>query len=195
DANNSTCSSSKICYQYQLPNGTAVCGPNITCSLFDLCTTQNKCTTTNNTLCIVNSCCNQPVCMPLSLISLCTQPKTQQSSSGNLNICSGATWNTSIPITVAGGNGAGGSLQQLYYPKFIVFDSSYTIIYISDAYNHRILKWIIGALQGRIIGPNGGQSSSSNQLDYPSCLYLTSDGDLYICDNNNYRIQKMSIYL
>ncbi|CAF1034432.1 unnamed protein product [Adineta steineri] len=43
---------------------------------------------------------------------------------------------------------------------------------------------------GQIVAGTTIQGSSANQLNNPSCLYIDNNNTLYICDQNNNRIQK-----
>lgn len=65
-------------------------------------------------------------------------------------------------------------------------------LYITDRYNNRVQKFLINAKNGTTIA---GQSnaifgSMSNQLDQPTGIYVNSNGDVYISDTNNNRIQR-----
>ncbi len=40
---------------------------------------------------------------------------------------------------VAGGNGPGHNLNQLYYPSYIFVDEDHSVN-VSDSYNHRVMK-------------------------------------------------------
>ncbi|CAF4807841.1 unnamed protein product, partial [Rotaria magnacalcarata] len=48
---------------------------------------------------------------------------------------------------VAGGNGPGDRLDQLYYPRYVSVDQEHSV-YISEYDNHRVVKWTKGAKQG-----------------------------------------------
>ncbi len=57
-----------VCFDFQTNNGTNFCA---SCELLDSCDHNGHCTS-NISICIVNSCCTQPVCLPLILIDLCS---------------------------------------------------------------------------------------------------------------------------
>ena len=48
-------------------------------------------------------------------------------------------------ITVAGGNGYGGELNQLWYPHDLSIDNESQSIYIADWVNDRIVQWKLNA--------------------------------------------------
>jgi len=82
-------------------------------------------------------------------------------------------------------------------PYGIALDASGNI-YIADYKNHRIQKWEPGASEGVTVA--GGNSevdnkrnydrSASNQLHNPIGITLDADGNIYIADTGNHRIQK-----
>ena len=66
-------------------------------------------------------------------------------------------------------------------------------MYISDKSAHRVVKWKPGANEGVVIAGGNGDGSSDNQLSDPQGLYLDNDGNLYVSDTRNHRIQKIQI--
>ncbi|CAF4739192.1 unnamed protein product, partial [Rotaria sp. Silwood2] len=69
-------------------------------------------------------------------------------------------------IVVAGGQGQGNGLTQLYYPYGVVVDQLGTV-YIADARNDRIMRWPKGATQGSVIVGGNGRGEQLNQLNWP----------------------------
>ncbi len=60
-------------------------------------------------------------------------------------------FNSTQGITVAGGTGYGGqNPSQLYLPSGVAIDPTGNV-YIADSGNHRIVQWLVGSRQGRII--------------------------------------------
>ncbi|CAF1455974.1 unnamed protein product, partial [Rotaria sp. Silwood1] len=59
---------------------------------------------------------------------------------------------------VAGGNGEGNHLDQLYYPHYVFVDRDYSV-YVSDFGNNRVMKWEGGAKQGIVVA--GGQGKGN----------------------------------
>ena len=64
---------------------------------------------------------------------------------------------------VAGGNGAGSALNQLYNPHAVVLWND--ALYIADTSNHRILKWPLGASSGTVVAGGAGGGNATNQLN------------------------------
>ena len=63
-------------------------------------------------------------------------------------------------------------------------------LYIAEFQNHRISKWIIGALNGTIVTgqPNRTSGATNTTLNGPFCVILDSSSNMYIADFNNHRI-------
>ena len=91
--------------------------------------------------------------------------------------------------TIAGGNGRGTELDQLYYPTGIALDPSGDL-YVSDMYNHRIQRWRPGATVGITAAGGNGFGDSQTQLEEPGKIDIDSQGNLYIADTGNNRVQK-----
>ena len=66
-------------------------------------------------------------------------------------------------------------------------------MYISDKSAHRVVKWKPGANEGIVIAGGNGDGSSDNQLSDPQGLYLDNNGNLYVSDTRNHRVQKTQI--
>lgn len=86
-------------------------------------------------------------------------------------------------VTTEGGGGS--SLSQLNDPRSIILDKENNLI-IVDSYNHRIVKWEQGGLEGTLLfgDPDGGYSSGNNGLNYPKDIVF--DGTYYyVLDSND----------
>jgi sugar lactone lactonase YvrE len=95
-------------------------------------------------------------------------------------------------VTVAGGNGQGNAANQLYFPTGIYLDRSGNM-YVGDAGNNRIQKFPAGSSSttaGQTVAGGNGGGSNANQLIGPNAVYVTTNGDIYIVDAGNSRIQK-----
>jgi sugar lactone lactonase YvrE len=69
------------------------------------------------------------------------------------------------------------------------------VLYVADFFNHRVMRWRKGATEGSgIIGGNG-QDNQSNQLNGPIDLSFDRQGNLYVVDYWNNRMQKFEIDL
>ena len=101
--------------------------------------------------------------------------------------------------TTYGGDGGAAVSAQLHYPAGIALDGLGNV-YIADQYSHRIRKitvatGIITTIAGTgISGFNGdGMTATSAQLSYPAGIALDSSGNIYIADEENNRIRKITV--
>ncbi|CAF0776953.1 unnamed protein product [Adineta steineri] len=92
-------------------------------------------------------------------------------------------------ITVAGGNGKGQKLNQLYSPQGIFVDNDKSI-YIADFENHRIVKWKLNSNTGQIIAGGNGNGNKNNQLDRPTNIIFDKENNdsFIISDSGNKRV-------
>ncbi|CAF5217745.1 unnamed protein product [Rotaria magnacalcarata] len=95
-------------------------------------------------------------------------------------------------ILVAGGQGAGSALTQLYYPYGLFVDTLGTL-YVAEASNNRVMRWTQGAKQGTIIAGGNGYGAGANQFSAPVGLSFDRHGNLYVADCGNHRVQRFSI--
>jgi sugar lactone lactonase YvrE len=110
-------------------------------------------------------------------------------STAQSNICHNKRW-IQDGITVAGDNGIGNSLNQLFQPGGIYVDDDQSI-YVADFGNHRIVKWSCGATNGHVVAGGNGQGNKRNQLNHPSDVIVDKDGNhLIICDFDNKRVMR-----
>ncbi len=79
-----TCPNIPLCYNFYTSLNTSICAPQVVCSLFDPCTTAKKCAT-NTSVCVINTCCSAPVCIPLALTSSCTMYTTNNTKNSWLS--------------------------------------------------------------------------------------------------------------
>lgn len=92
---------------------------------------------------------------------------------------------------VAGGNGQGKTINQLFFPTGIYFDSSTNSIYIANWGGNNIVQWVIGESNwtlvcGSFIAESG---DSSILLNGPYDVTLDYLGNIYVADTTNQRIQ------
>jgi hypothetical protein len=98
-------------------------------------------------------------------------------------------WNTT-GTTVAGLTGSGGNAANLFNQPWNLFvDTNYNM-YIADALNHRIQFWPAGASLGiTVAGIAASAGSTATLLNTPSDVFVDSNGNFYVADRLNNRIQ------
>ncbi|CAF1145201.1 unnamed protein product [Adineta steineri] len=92
---------------------------------------------------------------------------------------------------VAGGNGYGRNLNQLSNPRGVIVDY-FGQIYVADWGNDGIMRWCEGKEEGEVVVGGNGKGSQSNS---PNGLSFDDEGNLYVADSWNNRIQKFEIVL
>ena len=94
---------------------------------------------------------------------------------------------------IAGRNGEGSSLNQLYNPRGIYVSSSGEL-YVTAPYNHRIVKFPANSTSSSnatVVAGNNGGGSGSNQFSMPYDLAFDNADNLYVTGvGGNYRVQK-----
>ena len=61
--------------------------------------------------------------------------------------------------------------------------------FVAESGNHRIS---IFTLEGQLIRTIGSRGSGPGQFDYPSAVAISPDGDMYVTDESNHRVQVFS---
>ena len=96
-------------------------------------------------------------------------------------------------VTVAGGNGYGNALNQLWYPYGLDIDDDNQSIVIADCWNHRIVEWKMGASNGKVIAGGRGEGNRLYQLNYPTDVLIDKEtNSLFIADRWNRRVLRWS---
>jgi sugar lactone lactonase YvrE len=90
---------------------------------------------------------------------------------------------------VAGGNGSGNRLDQLYSPTYVFVDRDHSV-YVSDLENHRVMKWVEGAKEGIVVAGGQGEGNDLTQLSHPRGVVVDQLGTVYVADDRNHRIMR-----
>jgi len=110
------------------------------------------------------------------------------------NICLASSlpvqWNNTDK-TVAGITGSSSSASDcLSYPYDLAVDSSKTM-YIADRDNNRVQMWLAGASSGSTAAgqSSGAGGSALNYFNRAGGVAVDSNGNLYVTDPYNHRVQ------
>ena len=95
-------------------------------------------------------------------------------------------------IVVAGGQGKGNALTQLYWSRGVFVDALGTV-YVADSLNDRVMRWFNGATQGNVIVGGNREGQQANQLNRPWGLSFDRHSNVYVVDRGNHRVQKFQI--
>ncbi|CAF0971364.1 unnamed protein product [Adineta steineri] len=94
-------------------------------------------------------------------------------------------------VTVAGSSDGtpGSDSSSLNSPHGLFVDEETKIVYVADTSNHRIVRWQHGETEGDTIAGGNGRGKASNQLHDPFDLSFDNNGNLFVSDSNNHRVQ------
>ena len=96
-------------------------------------------------------------------------------------------------MTVAGGNGWGNAINQLFCPHGLDIDDDNHSIVIADWFNHRIVEWKMGASHGKVIAGGRGKGNRFDQLDRPTDVLIDKEtNSLFNADQGNERVLRWS---
>ena len=96
-------------------------------------------------------------------------------------------------VTVAGGNGHGNALNQLYWPHGLDIDDDNQSIVIADYGNDRIVEWKMGASNGKVVAGGQGYGNRLDQLNRPIDVLIDKEtNSLLIADRRNRRVLRWS---
>ena len=104
-------------------------------------------------------------------------------------------WSIPGATVVAYGRGYGSAADQFLNPTGVFVDTANSnTIYVADAGNHRIQKWLPNASAGvTVAGQTGVSGSAPNQLTYPVAVIVDSNGNMFISEANAYRVTRWSV--
>lgn len=113
------------------------------------------------------------------------------SSIGDIrNIDAKAKW-IENGTTIAGGNGFGNGLTQLWDPSGLFIDDDNQVIYTADSDNHRILEWKFDANNGTVVAGGNARGNGRHQLSFPRNVIVDKQRDmLIICEWGNKRVMQ-----
>ena len=101
--------------------------------------------------------------------------------------------NATNGTVVAGGNNVGSLYTQLNSPQ-AVFVDSFGTVYVADYGNHRIMKWLKNANNGTLLaGISNSPGTTATKLNNPSGIYFDKNGDMYVSEYSNDRVQRFTI--
>jgi len=66
-------------------------------------------------------------------------------------------------------------------------------VYVADSNNHQIMHWTIRSRQGDIIVGENDKGKQTNQLNLPIGFSFDREGNLYVVDCDNHRLQMFNI--
>ena len=111
---------------------------------------------------------------------------------GNFTLPPNARWSQN-GVTVAGGNGYGNAVNQLFRPFGLDIDDDNQSIVIADRWNHRIVEWKIGASNGTVVAGGRGRGDGLDQLYFPTDVLIDKEtNNLFIADQANQRLLRWS---
>jgi hypothetical protein len=98
---------------------------------------------------------------------------------------------TTSGVTVAGGNGSGTAANQFSFAGSVFVDGAGDI-YVTDAgkFVSRVQEWAPGAPSGVTVAGGDNRGSAANQLDVPGGVFVDANGDVYVADGDNSRVQE-----
>ncbi len=90
-------------------------------------------------------------------------------------------------ILVAGTGGPDGSnaAEDLWGPTGVFVDTE-GVLYVADALNYRVQKWLPGATNGITVAGGGDHG----ELGLPSGIFVDAAGILYVADQDNHKVLK-----
>ena len=109
-----------------------------------------------------------------------------------LTLSTNARWSQN-GMTVAGGNGDGNALNQLWLPYGLDIDNDNQSIVIAEWSNHRIVEWKMGVINGKLVAGGQGQGNRLDQLYWPTDVLIDKEtNSLFIADRRNRRVVRWS---
>ncbi|CAF5087513.1 unnamed protein product, partial [Rotaria socialis] len=66
-------------------------------------------------------------------------------------------------------------------------------LYVAESKNDRVMRWVQGAKQGTLLVGGNSRGAEANQLGSPLGLSFDRQGNLYVAEYGNNRVQRFSI--
>ncbi|CAF1574544.1 unnamed protein product [Rotaria magnacalcarata] len=192
----SQCSSNPGCRCLKLPGDTNAgkCSfLHVRCSELSSCFGKNQACLQPDHVCVQHPQCQvHPLCYPISMTTntMCppiqeiTTTTTTTSTPTSDGICEKAVWSRD-GITVAGGNGIGGELNQLDFASGLFISDDDGSVYVADQANQRVIKWGSSSNNGVVVADvKGVDDGIFNPVD----LAIDKNGTMFICDYGDRRV-------
>ncbi|CAF2161504.1 unnamed protein product [Rotaria magnacalcarata] len=91
------------------------------------------------------------------------------------------SYGSSFGIIVAETGISNSGNNQLSFPRDMARDPTTGTLYISDNFNHRIMRCLVNASSGTVVAGGNGPGTNRTQLNYPIGIYLdVASNSLYI---------------
>jgi DNA-binding beta-propeller fold protein YncE len=92
------------------------------------------------------------------------------------------------------GGGSGNGLGEFGYPGGVAVDNTGNVVYVADTNNNRIQKLdVASGVWSEWKKDGGGAGSGLGEFNGPSGVEVDHEGNLYVADTGNHRIQKLDI--
>ncbi|CAF2267907.1 unnamed protein product [Rotaria magnacalcarata] len=118
-------------------------------------------------------------------------PSTDCNNKNPTNCRETTRWTTGGTIIVGIDKQFGSDASHVGSPFGIFVDGEHGNVYVAETENHRIQKFnfkAVGSLGVTVAGGNNA-GNASNQLSWPSAVYVDKNENVYISDTDNSRIQ------
>ncbi|MDI9358682.1 MAG: NHL repeat-containing protein [Phycisphaerales bacterium] len=97
------------------------------------------------------------------------------------------TSETTNGTIVAGGNGAGNGLNQLYDATSLFVDNNGNI-FVADNGNSRVIKFLQNNNTGIVVAGGNGFGSNLNQFKFLASIFIDQNSNIFVADRDNNRI-------